>query len=122
MVYSAIKHAVVGFSKALALRLAPEGICVNTVCNGPVDTPMFVQFGSRPDQPQRSRDEVEAGTRTIVPLGRLGQPEEVATAACFQTAPAPFARCFDNIIAAKVVHFDDPLSAFAKLLRPKPTF
>lgn len=87
-VYSAMKHAVVGFSKALALRLAPEGIRVNTVCPGPIDTPMFVQFGSRPDQPQRSRAEVEAGTRAIVPLGRLGQPEEVAAAACFLLSDA----------------------------------
>ena len=82
-VYSAVKHAVVGFSKALALRLAPEGIRVNALCPGPIDTPMFVQFGSRPDQPQRSREDVEAGTVAIVPLRRLGKPEEVASAAAF---------------------------------------
>lgn len=87
-VYSAMKHAVVGFSKALALRLAPEGIRVNTVCPGPIDTPMFVQFGSRPDQPQRSREEVEKGTLSVVPLGRLGQPQEVAEAACFLISDA----------------------------------
>ena len=82
-VYSAVKHAVVGFSKALALRLAPEGIRVNALCPGPIDTPMFVQFGSRPDQPQRSREDVEAGTVAIVPMRRLGKPEEVAAAAAF---------------------------------------
>ncbi|MCF8483407.1 MAG: SDR family oxidoreductase [Rhodospirillum sp.] len=82
-IYSAVKHAVVGFSKALALRLASDGIRVNTVCPGPIDTPMFVQFGSRPDQPQRAREEVEASTLTVVPMKRLGRPEEVAAAACF---------------------------------------
>lgn len=82
-VYSAMKHGVLGFAKALALRLASEGIRVNAVCPGPIDTPMFVQFGSRPDQPQRSREEVEKGTVSINPMGRLGRPEEVAAAACF---------------------------------------
>ncbi|MCF8483003.1 MAG: SDR family oxidoreductase, partial [Rhodospirillum sp.] len=44
---------------------------------------MFVQFGSRPDQPQRAREEVEASTLTVVPMKRLGRPEEVAAAAGF---------------------------------------
>lgn len=84
---SAMKHAVVG-GKALALRLAPEGIRVNTVCPGPIDTPMFVQLGSRPDQPQRSREEVEKGTLSVVPMGCLGQPQEVIEAACFLISDA----------------------------------
>lgn len=71
-----------------ALRLAPEGIRVDTVGPGPIDMPMPVRFGSRPDQPRRSRAEVEAATRTIVPLGRLGQPEDGAAAACFPLSDA----------------------------------
>lgn len=82
-VYSAVKHGVVGFVKALALRLAPENIRVNAVCPGPIDTPMFGAFGSRPDSEQRSLDEVRAGAIRIVPLGRIGRPEEVASAALF---------------------------------------
>lgn len=82
-VYAAMKHGVVGYMKALALRLAPEGIRVNAVCPGPIETPMFGVFGSRPDQPQRSLDEVREGAMKIVPLGRIGQPEEVANAALF---------------------------------------
>lgn len=82
-VYSAMKHGVVGFAKALALRLAPEGIRVNSICPGPIDTPMFGVFGSRPDQPQRSLEEVTRATQAIVPMGRIGKPEEVAKAALF---------------------------------------
>lgn len=82
-VYAAMKHGVVGYMKALALRLAPEGIRVNAVCPGPIETPMFGVFGSRPDQPQRSLEEVREGAVRIVPLGRIGQPQEVANAALF---------------------------------------
>ncbi len=82
-VYAAMKHGVVGYMKALALRLAPEGIRVNAVCPGPIETPMFGVFGSRPDQPQRSLEDVREGAIRIVPLGRIGKPEEVANAALF---------------------------------------
>jgi NAD(P)-dependent dehydrogenase (short-subunit alcohol dehydrogenase family) len=82
-VYSAMKHGVVGYVKALALRLASENIRVNAVCPGPIETPMFGVFGSRPDSPQRSLEEVREGAIRIVPLGRIGQPEEVANAALF---------------------------------------
>jgi NAD(P)-dependent dehydrogenase (short-subunit alcohol dehydrogenase family) len=44
---------------------------------------MFGVFGSRPDSPQRSLEEVREGAIRIVPLGRIGQPEEVANAALF---------------------------------------
>ena len=69
--------------KALALRLAPENIRVNAVCPGPIETPMFGVFGSRPDSAQRSLEAVREGAIRIVPLGRIGQPEEVANAALF---------------------------------------
>ncbi|MGB0381667.1 MAG: SDR family NAD(P)-dependent oxidoreductase [Alphaproteobacteria bacterium] len=82
-IYSAMKHAVVGYMKSLALRVAADGIRVNALCPGPIETPMFGVFGSRPDQPQRSLDEVRQAAERIVPLGRIGQPEEVAHAALF---------------------------------------
>ena len=44
---------------------------------------MFGVFGSRPDQPQRSLEDVREGAIKIVPLGRIGRPEEVANAALF---------------------------------------
>ncbi|NIS01104.1 MAG: SDR family oxidoreductase, partial [Gemmatimonadetes bacterium] len=60
-----------------------ENIRVNVVCPGPVDTPMLGVFGSRPDSPQRTLEEVREGAIRIVPLGRIGRPEEVANAALF---------------------------------------
>lgn len=82
-VYSAVKHAIVGFTKALALRHAAEGIRVNVLCPGPIDTPMFKDFGSRTDQAQRTREEVEAATVQVVPMRRLGTAPEAAAAAAF---------------------------------------
>ncbi len=82
-VYSAMKHGVVGFMKALALRLASENIRVNAVCPGPIETPMFHTFGSRPDQPQKTLEEVTQGAINVVPMRRIGRPDEVANAALF---------------------------------------
>jgi len=82
-VYSAMKHGVVGFAKALALRLAEENIRVNVVCPGPVETPMFQVFGSRPDQEPKDYDAVLANAISVVPMKRIGRPEEVAAAAAF---------------------------------------
>ncbi len=44
---------------------------------------MLGVFGSRPDSPQRTLEEVREGAIRIVPLGRIGRPEEVANAALF---------------------------------------
>ncbi|MGM0585938.1 MAG: SDR family NAD(P)-dependent oxidoreductase, partial [Pseudomonadota bacterium] len=82
-VYSAMKHGVVGFAKALAIRLAADEIRVNAVCPGPVETPMFHVFGSRPDAEPKSLEEVRANALSVVALPRLGKPEEVANAALF---------------------------------------
>ncbi|MEL6373398.1 MAG: SDR family oxidoreductase [Pseudomonadota bacterium] len=82
-VYAAMKHGVVGFMRALALRLAASNVRVNAVAPGPIETPMFHTFGSRPDQPQKSLDEVTQNALGVVPMKRLGQPEEVARAALF---------------------------------------
>ncbi|MEC9435171.1 MAG: SDR family oxidoreductase [Pseudomonadota bacterium] len=82
-VYSAMKHGVVGFAKALALKLAPDGIRSNAVCPGPIETPMMVQFGNRPDLPNRPEEEVRAAAGAVTPMRRVGRPEEVAAAALF---------------------------------------
>jgi NAD(P)-dependent dehydrogenase (short-subunit alcohol dehydrogenase family) len=85
-VYSAMKHAVIGFMKAVALRLATENIRANAVCPGPIDTPMLPVFGNRPDQPGGRADVSDAAMaqrKLVVPLQRFGTPEEVANAALF---------------------------------------
>jgi ketoreductase len=77
--YSASKHGVVGFTKALGLELAPTGITVNAVCPGFVETPMaervrehYAAIWGVPE------DEVKNRITTRVPIGRYVEPHEVA--------------------------------------------
>jgi len=77
--YSASKHGVVGFTKALGNELAPTGITVNAVCPGYVETPMAEAVRQRYAQAwQISEDEVLAKFQAKIPLGRYSTPEEVA--------------------------------------------
>ncbi len=85
-VYSAVKHGVVGFVKALGKRLAGEGIRVNAICPGPIDTPMLRVFVARPDQQSThglDREALIARHGGALPMGRPGKPEEIANAALF---------------------------------------
>ena len=77
--YSASKHGVVGFSKALGLELARTGITVNAVCPGFVETPMAARVREH-YAAIWGVDEQEAHDRitTRVPLGRYVEPREVA--------------------------------------------
>lgn len=79
-VYSAAKFAVVGMAKSLALRCAGDRIRVNVVCPGPIDTPMFPKFFD-PDASAEAAAKAQAAVLAAIPLGRIGQPEEVAHAA-----------------------------------------
>jgi meso-butanediol dehydrogenase / (S,S)-butanediol dehydrogenase / diacetyl reductase len=78
-VYCATKGAVIQLARALALDWAPEGIRVNAVCPGIVDTPMLERFFEELPDPDRARAESTAAQ----PLGRLARPEECAAAALF---------------------------------------
>jgi NAD(P)-dependent dehydrogenase (short-subunit alcohol dehydrogenase family) len=78
-VYCAAKHAVEGLAKAMAVELAPQGIRVNCVAPTFVDTPM-----TRPYLEGEERDEV----LRRIPLGRLGEPAEVAAAVTFAASDA----------------------------------
>jgi NAD(P)-dependent dehydrogenase (short-subunit alcohol dehydrogenase family) len=85
-IYSAAKFGVNGFMKALALRLAAENIRVNSICPGPIDTPMLRVFVKRPDQKGTEDVDVEDliyQRQSRVPMGRPGKPEEIANAALF---------------------------------------
>ena len=75
--YAAAKAGIVGFSKALAREVASRGITVNTVAPGFIDTDMTRDL---PDE-QRTR------LRSEIPLGRLGSPEDVASAVAFLASP-----------------------------------
>ncbi|HET6356411.1 SDR family NAD(P)-dependent oxidoreductase [Streptomyces sp.] len=74
--YAATKHAILGLTRVAALELAAKKIRVNAICPGAVDTPM-----SNPDGVDPAA--VGALYQKLVPLGRVGQPEEVARLALF---------------------------------------
>ncbi|WP_128976520.1 SDR family NAD(P)-dependent oxidoreductase [Streptomyces roseicoloratus] len=77
--YAATKHAVLGLTRVAALELAPRGIRVNAVCPGAIDTPMSNPEGVDPAAAAELY-------RNLVPLGRIGRPEEVAALVLFLTA------------------------------------
>ncbi len=78
-VYAACKGGLVAFSKTLAREHARHGITVNVVCPGPTDTALLVSVPEGAPNPDKL---VEAFTRAI-PLGRLGQPDDLAGAIAF---------------------------------------
>ncbi len=83
-VYAGTKGAIIAFSKTLARELARHRITVNVVCPGLTETPLLQ--GIR-DQSPKSAKVIEAVTRAI-PLGRVGQPEDIAGAVVYLASPA----------------------------------
>ncbi|MBF6172264.1 glucose 1-dehydrogenase [Nocardia blacklockiae] len=70
--YVAAKHGVVGLTRAVALETAQQGVRVNALVSGAVDTPAFrSSMGATP--------EGEATVAALHPLGRIARPEEIAT-------------------------------------------
>lgn len=82
--YCAAKGAVTLFTKALALETAPQGVRVNCVCPGDIDTPMLARQLSAVENPTAARRDMEA----VYPLGRIGTPNEVAGVILFLAAEA----------------------------------
>lgn len=77
--YSASKHGVVGFTKALGNELAPTGITVNAVCPGYVETPMAERVRNGYAAAWSiAEDEVLRKFEAKIPLGRYSTPDEVA--------------------------------------------
>ncbi len=79
--YGASKHAVVGMTKTAAVELAPANIRVNAVCPAPIETRMMrsIESQASPEDPEEMKKTVTAG----MPLGRYGEPEEVAALVAF---------------------------------------
>ena len=86
--YSATKHGVVGFTKALGLELAKTGITVNAVCPGFVETPMAAQVREH-YATLWGVDTGEAHARITarVPIGRYVEPSEVAAMVQYLVGP-----------------------------------
>jgi NAD(P)-dependent dehydrogenase (short-subunit alcohol dehydrogenase family) len=81
--YSAAKAGVIGLTRAMAVDHAAEGILVNCVCPGPIDTPMLHASTSRADLARREADRTDGR----VLLGGPGRPEEVAGLIAFLLGP-----------------------------------
>ncbi|HJX10773.1 MAG TPA: SDR family NAD(P)-dependent oxidoreductase [Candidatus Binatia bacterium] len=77
--YSAAKAGIIAFTRSLALELAPDGILVNTVAPGPTDTPRVMEKETPEARRQR--------WQPLIPLGRTGQPEDIAELFYFLTTP-----------------------------------
>ncbi|MFL6089382.1 MAG: 3-oxoacyl-ACP reductase [Aeromicrobium sp.] len=74
--YSASKGGVLSMSRELGVQFAREGIRVNALCPGPVNTPLLQELFAK--------DEERAARRLVhVPMGRFGEPEEMANAVLF---------------------------------------
>ncbi|MDQ4490806.1 SDR family oxidoreductase [Sinomonas sp. ASV486] len=83
--YVTTKHAVLGLTRAAASEVAKDGIKVNCICPGPVDTPLMARSETlvNPDDPSFERSRFEAGT----PLGRYASTEEIAELVLFLLRP-----------------------------------
>jgi 3alpha(or 20beta)-hydroxysteroid dehydrogenase len=79
--YGASKHAVIGMTKSAAMEFGRDAIRVNAVCPSPIETRMMrsLERGINPDNPEAVHDAMAAS----IPLGRYGEPEEVAALAAF---------------------------------------
>jgi NAD(P)-dependent dehydrogenase (short-subunit alcohol dehydrogenase family) len=72
-IYHATKHGVLGLTKSAALEYATRGIRINAVCPGAIETPMVADMIAK--EPETMKDILKEQ-----PIGRLGRPEEVASA------------------------------------------
>ena len=76
--YSGAKAAIIGMTKALAREVSKRGVRVNAVAPGPINTPLVMELS----------DGWRAAKKAELPLGRFGEPEEVAETVAFLASPA----------------------------------
>lgn len=79
-IYHASKHGVIGLTKSAAIEYASKGIRINAVCPGTINTPMVAEMLKKEPEAMKEilRDQ---------PIGRLGEPEEIAAAVLWLCSP-----------------------------------
>lgn len=79
--YTASKHAVAGFTKSAALEAIKQGVRINAVCPGAIETPLVkAVMEAHPERVHLANQ--------MMPIGRLGQPEEIAEAVAWLCSDA----------------------------------
>jgi len=79
-VYHASKHGVIGLTRSAALEYASKGIRINAVCPGTINTPMVAEMLAK--EPDAMKEILREQ-----PIGRLGEPEEIAAAVLWLCSP-----------------------------------
>jgi NAD(P)-dependent dehydrogenase (short-subunit alcohol dehydrogenase family) len=103
LAYTTSKHAVIGLTKLAAVEMAGAGVRVNVVCPSPTNTDMMRQL-----EVGRSDDEIRfirARFENNCPMGRYGEPEEIAAAIAFLAGPE------SSFITGAVVSVDGGVKA-----------
>ena len=75
-IYTAAKHGVIGLTRSAALEYARQGVRINAVCPGGINTPMLARAA-------RGMPEMFSAIESLHPIGRVGRPQEVAEAAAW---------------------------------------
>ncbi|MDA8072350.1 MAG: 3-oxoacyl-ACP reductase FabG [Actinomycetota bacterium] len=93
--YSAAKAGLQGFTKTLAIELGKFGVTVNAIAPGFIETEMTADTAKRIGM---SFDDFKAAAATTIPVGRVGQPEDIAAMAAF------FVREDASFVSGQVVY------------------
>ena len=83
LAYTTGKHALIGLTRSMALDFAADGVRVNAVAPGSVDTPMLRWAVAQDKNPEALMKAIHA----MHPMGRIAQPSEIAEAVCFLASP-----------------------------------
>ncbi|MGN7661565.1 MAG: beta-ketoacyl-ACP reductase [Anaplasma sp.] len=94
--YSASKAGIIGMSKSIALEFASRGITVNCIAPGFIDTPMVAPL------PQKQKDLILGS----IPMGRMGTPEDVASAVLFLASDA------SSYITGQTIHVNGGMAMY----------
>ena len=78
-VYSSAKGGIIAFTKTMAREMARAGVTLNVVCPGPTETPLLQALTGAGEQGAK----VSEGLKRAIPLGRLGQPDDIAGIVAF---------------------------------------